>query len=200
MSGGFGYTPIAATTAAVADRIVAVANMKVGTYTIANPSPVWAGGALLTLTHAEVGGGVDTLGTVVIVGRDLNGATITETLTPVADSVVTSTKVFRSVTSATGVGWVIGTGNDTISIGVAAGAVVADSGGTLRAIVINTTAAAAVVVSDARGTIATLKSSIAEGTYYYDLDYSGYLKVATTSTNNVTVVHTPTIVTAYATA
>ncbi|CAB4174368.1 hypothetical protein UFOVP1028_32 [uncultured Caudovirales phage] len=193
-------TNIAATTAAVTNRIVTSANMKVGAYTIANASPVWAGGALITVTHTEVGGGVDTLGTIVLVGKDLHGQAITETLTPVNGSTATSTKVFRSVTSATGVGWVIGVGNDTIVIGVAAGSYVAVGGGTLRSLVVNTTAAATVVLSDSTGTIATLKSSIAEGTYYYDLQWSGYLKVATTSTNDVTAVHSPGVPTTYAMA
>src|SRR3954468_16386339 len=108
---GLGFTNTAATTAAVANRFVTSTNMKVGTYTIANASPVWSGGCLVTLTHATVAAGTDTLGTVVIVGTDLGGATQTETLTPVADSVVTGTKIFRTVVSATGAGWVIAGGN-----------------------------------------------------------------------------------------
>lgn len=188
------YTNTAATTATVANRIVAVANMKVGTYTVANSGvAVWSGGFLLTLTHAEVGGGVDTLGTVVVAGTDLNGQAISETLTPVADSVVTGTKIFKKVASVTGVGWVIGTGNDTISVGVAAGSYAAGSGGVLGSVIVNTTAAAAIIVSDAKGTIATLKASIAEGTYPFNVVFSGFLKVATTSTNDVTVTHTGTI-------
>ena len=199
---GYKFTNIAATTATVANRIVAVANMKVGTYTIANGGvPVWAGGFLLTLTHAEVGGGVDTLGTVVVVGKDLHGNAITETLTPVADSVVTGAKVFRSVTSATGVGWVIGTGNDTISIGVAAGSYAAWGGGLLHSVTVNNTVAAAITVSDSSGTIATIPASQAAGTaYIYDLPWSGFLKIATTSTNDVTVVHTPGVPSSYAMA
>ena len=91
----FKATNIAATTATVADRIVASANMKVGAYTVANASAVWAGGFKLSLTHTEVGGGVDTLGTVAVVGKDLHGQAISETITPVADSVVLGTKVFK---------------------------------------------------------------------------------------------------------
>jgi len=82
-------------------------------------------------------------------------------------------------------------------VGCAAGAYVATSAGTLRALVVNTTAAATVVISDQKGTIATLKASIAEGTYYYDVDYAGYLKIATTSTNDVTAIHTATLPTTY---
>lgn len=198
---GFTYTNTAASTAAVANRFVASTNMKVGAYTVANASPAWSGGCLVTCAATAVDT-ADTMGTLVVVGTDLNGQAISETLTPVAGSTVTGTKIFRTVTSVTGAGWVIDaveSSNDTIVVGAAAGSYVAGSGGTLRAIVINTTAAAAVTISDKRGTIATLKASIAEGTYYYDVDYAGFLKVATTSTNDVTAIHSATIPT-YATA
>lgn len=187
------YTNTAASTAAVTNRFVASANMKVGTYTVANASPVWSGGCLVTVTHTEVGGGVDTLGTIVVAGTDLSGATITETITPLNGTVATGTKVFRTVTSVTGAGWVIGTGNDTIVVGCAAGSYAANSNGILSTILVGTTAAAAVVVSDARGTITTLKASIAEGVYPVNVEYIGFLKVATTSTNDVTLVHSGTI-------
>lgn len=188
------YTNTAATTAAVTNRFVASANMKVGTYTIANASPVWSGGCLVTLTHTTVAAGTDTLGTVVIVGTDLTGSAITETLTPVADSTVTGTKIFRTVTSATGAGWVIAGGNDTLVIGCAAGSYASGSGGTLGGVLVNNSVAAAIVVSDSRGTIITVPASQAAGSYYpLNVLYSGYLKVATTSTNDVTVTHTGTV-------
>ena len=193
----FAHTNVAATTAAVTNRIVASANMKVGAYTIAHASAVWAGGSIITLTHTTVAG-TDTLGTVTLVGVDLMGAPLTEVLTPVADSLVSSVGIFRSVTSATGAGWVANSTADTIVIGVAAGAYVAAGGGLLESIVVNTTSAATVVISDAGGTIATLKASIAEGTYYYKTACSGYLKVATTSTNDVTLIHTVGVPSVYA--
>jgi hypothetical protein len=196
----FQGTNIAATTAAVTNRIVTTANMKVGAYTIANASPAWQGGALITLTHTTVAT-TDTLGTVALVGKGLHGEAVTETLTPSADATVTSTKVFRSVTSATGAGWVKqGATEDTIVIGVAAGSYAAVGGGTFHGIAVNTTAAAAVTVSDSGGTIATLKSSIAEGVYIFDVPFSGFLKIATTSTNDVTAIHTPGVPTTYAMA
>lgn len=190
---GSTWTAIAATTAAVTNRFVTTTNMIVGAYTVANPSPVWGGGCLVTCTHTQVGGVTDTLGTIDFVGTGPSGQAVSETLTPVSASTVTGTKIFRTITSVTGVGWVINTGNDTIVMGCAAGSYPIAGSGTLRAIVVNTTAAAAITVSDARGTIATLKSSIAEGTYYYDLDVAGWLKVATTSTNDITVVHTASL-------
>jgi hypothetical protein len=197
---GYGYTPTSATTAAVANRIVTTTNMIVGAYTIANASPVWAGGALITVTHTAVTG-TDTLGTIVIVGKDLAGQTITETITPLDGTVATGTKVFRSVTSATGVGWVINVGNDTLVIGVAAGNYVASGNGTLHSLVINTAAAATIVLSDQKGTIATIPASQAAGTeYLYRLDFAGFLKVATTSTNDITVIHTSTRPSVYALA
>ena len=185
-------TNIAATTAAVADRIVTSANMKVGAYTIANASPVWAGGALITVTHSQVGGVTDTLGTIVLVGKDLHGQALTETITPLDGTVATGTKVFRSITTATGVGWVINTGNDTITIGVAAGSYAAVRGGLLHSVIVNNSVAATIVLSDSSGTLFTIPASQAAGTeYLYNIPYSGFLKIATTSTNDVTAVHTP---------
>ena len=169
--------------------------MKVGTYTIANASPVWGGGALITVTHAQVGGVTDTLGTIDIVGTGITGNALTETITPLSGTVATGTKIFRTVTSVTGVGWVIDTGNDTITVGVAAGNYVAGSSGSLGGILVNNAVAAAIVISDARGTIVTVPASQAAGTYYnlQGVDFVGWLKVATTSTNDVTVFHTGTI-------
>lgn len=200
---GFKYTNTAATTAAVTNRIVASTNMKVGTYTIANASPVWSGGALITCT-ATAGDTADTMGTLAVVGKDLHGLPLTETLTPVAGSTVTGTKVFRSVTSVTGAGWVIDGSeatNDTIVVGVAAGSYAAAGGGQLHSVIVNNSVAAAITISDAGGTIATIPASQAAGTeYVYDLPWSGFLKIATTSTNDVTVVHSPGVPSTYAMA
>ena len=95
---GLSYTNTAATTAAVTNRIVASVDMKVGANTIANASPVWSGGALITVTHTQVGGVTDTLGTIAVVGTDLNGQAISETITPLDGTTATGTKVFRRVT------------------------------------------------------------------------------------------------------
>jgi len=193
------FTNIAATTAAVANRFVTSTNMKVGTYTIANASPVWQGGCYVTITHATVATGTDQLGTITIDGTDQTGTVISEVITVAADSAATSTKIFRSVTTATGADWVIAGGNDTIQIGCAAGSIVCGSQGTLHAVVINTAAAATIVISDAGRTIATIPSNQAAGTLYlYDVDFGGRLKVATTSTNDITVIHTGTLPTTYA--
>lgn len=189
---GYMYTALAVSTAAVTNRFVASTNMANGAYTIANATPAFAGAVLVTVTHSTVTG-ADTLGTITVVGTDLNGQAVSEVITPLAGTVATGTKYFRTVTSATQAGWVINTGNDTIVIGHAAGAYVMTSGGELGAVTINATAAAAIVLSDARGTIATLKASIVEGTYEYDVMVSGFLKVATTSTNDITISHTPTV-------
>jgi len=184
------YTGIAATTAAVANRFVTTTNMIVGAYTIANASPVWQGGCLVTITHTSVTG-TDTLGTITIVGTGVDNQPLSETITPLADAVATSTKAFRTVTSATGAGWVINTGNDTLVIGCAAGSIAAVGSGVLYGIVVNTTAAAAITVSDSKRTIATLASSIANGHYLYGpgVEFAGFLRVATTSTNDITVIH-----------
>jgi len=199
---GYTYSNTSATTAAVANRFVTLANMKVtSNYTIANASPVWSGGCLVTLTHATVAAGTDELGTVLITGTNLAGQTITETLTPSADATVTGSQIFRTVTIARGSGWIIAGGNDTITIGCAAGNYAAGSNGSLGGVLVNNSVAAAIVVSDAKGTIMTVPASQAAGTYY-DLDgvdFAGWLRVSTTNTNDVTVFHTGTLPT-FATA
>lgn len=195
---GYSFTNTAASTAAVTNRYVASTNMKVGAYTLANTTPVWSGGGLVTITHTTVVT-TDTLGTVVIVGVDLAGASRTETLTPVADSTVTGTIPFRTITSITGVGWVIVGSNDTIVAGVAAGNIACGSQGTLWGVLVNNTVATAFSINDATRTIITVPASQAAGTFYNlgGVDFGGHLKVLTTSTNDVTVIHTGTSPAAY---
>lgn len=96
------------------DRIVVSANMKVGAYTIAAQPDVARN---ITVTQSAVGA-EDTNGTVVIVGTDIAGNAITETLTPNAGATVAGAKAFKTITSVTGAGWVVGEGNDTITVGV----------------------------------------------------------------------------------
>lgn len=98
------------------DRIVTSTNMKVGAYTIANGSPSGGGARNVTVTHTAVDA-ADTLGTIVVVGTDLAGAALTETITPSSGGVASGTKAFKTVTSVTGAGWVIAGGNDTIKVG-----------------------------------------------------------------------------------
>lgn len=90
-------------------------NMKVGAYTLAHTAPD-VGARNVTVTQTAVGA-EDTNGTIVVVGTDLAGAVITETLTPNAGATVAGAKCFKTITSITGAGWVIGEGNDTVVIG-----------------------------------------------------------------------------------
>jgi hypothetical protein len=186
---GYDAYNVAATTAAVTNRFVTSTNMSLTPYTIANASPVWAGGCFVTIAHTTVAG-ADTLGTITIVGTDLFGLAQSEVLTPVAASTVTSKKIFRTVTSATSVGWVAVSTADTIVIGCAAGSIVAQGGGIAKQFIVNVTAAATVVLSDGGGVINTYPASIPVGTYDLDISWSGYLSIATTSTNDVTVIST----------
>jgi hypothetical protein len=103
------------------DKIVTTANMKNGAYTIA-AQPVAP--ARITVSHTAVGA-ADTLGTINIVGTLPDGTVVHEKVTPVNGETVSTVNEFASVTSATGSGWTIGEGNDTITIGV--GAVIPDS-------------------------------------------------------------------------
>lgn len=107
-SGTLGLHPI------VANKIVTSANMKLGAYTIA-AQPITP--AQLSVLATGVGGN-DTMGTITFVGTDICGAALTETVTPIAGTTVYTTKMFASVTSATGADWVINSTNDTLVIGV----------------------------------------------------------------------------------
>ena len=97
------------------DRIVTSANMKVGAYTVAAQPDVTRN---ITVSHTQVGGVTDTLGTIDIVGTNILGETITETITPLDGTIAVGTKAFLTIVSVTGVGWVIDTTADTITVGV----------------------------------------------------------------------------------
>ena len=185
----YGYTTIAAAPVADADGYVTSANMKVGTYTLAATVPTF-GARHVTCTRAVVGA-ADTAGTIAVVGKDLSGQTITESLTPGANGIlVTGTKFFASVASVTGVGWVINEANDTITVGWDAVNAVATSGGVLHAVTINTTAAGIITIADAAGTIAVLPASVAVGSHFvYDVNFTGYLRVEPAAASNITVIH-----------
>jgi hypothetical protein len=198
----FTYTHLNAAIVGDADRWVASANMKVGAYTLlnsgANPTPGTARKVTLART---VAGAADTPGTIVIVGKNLAGQTITESMIPGAHGVtVTSTNWFASITSVTGVGWVIGEANDTIVVGIDGNyLIVAEGTGTLHSITINTTAAGSITLADAKGTIGVLPANATVGQYLYGLGYSGYLRCELVAASDVTVVHTgshPTYATA----
>ena len=100
---------------------VASVDMKVGAYTLAKTAPdVGARNVTVTQTAVDT---EDTNGTIVVVGKDLAGNTITETLTPNAGETVAGTKAFAEITSITGVGWAVdgseGT-KDKITVGFGA--------------------------------------------------------------------------------
>jgi hypothetical protein len=98
------------------DKVVTTANMKNGAYTIA-AQPAAPCRITATVTAA---GAADTMGNLLIVGTDRDGNALSETIIPVAGSTVSTVNVFKTVTSATGAGWTIGEGNDTITIGIGA--------------------------------------------------------------------------------
>lgn len=189
--GPFLRTNIGAATTAVANRFVTSVAMKVGAYTVANGGAMPTGGARkITVTHTAVST-VDTLGTIAIVGTDLAGAVISETITPLNGTVATGTKWFRTVTSVTGAGWVSVAGDDTIVVGCAAGVIVYEGACSLHSVVVNTTAAGTITLSDSVGTIAVLKTSIGEGAYTYDALCTGYLGVAVAAASDITVLYAP---------
>jgi hypothetical protein len=191
------YTNLAAANAVSTDRFLNSVAMKVGAYTLDETAIGTQGARHINLTHTP-GDTVDTLGTVTIVGKDLAGQTITEEITPVDSSLVAGTKWFASVTSATGAGWVQGgAAADTIEIGYGAEIMVLEGAGNLESIIVNTTAAATIVVADAKGTIATLKASIGEHAYVYDVDVTD-LTIELNGASDITVIHSPSLPGVYA--
>lgn len=196
------YTHLDAAIVGDADRWVASANMKVGLYTLlnsgANPTPGTARKVTLVRT---VNGAADTPGTIDIVGKNLAGQVITESMVPGANGItVTSTNWFASITSVTGVGWVIAEANDTIVVGIDGNyLIVAEGTGVLHGLTINTTAAGSITIADAKGTIGVLPANAAVGQYLYGAPYSGYLRVELVAASDVTVVHSGSLPT-YATA
>jgi len=99
----------------VVDRIVTTVSMKVGTYTVAAQPDVPRN---ITVSHTIVATGTDTLGTITVAGTDINGAPISEVITPVAGATAAGLLAFKTVTAITGAGWAIAGGNDTITVGV----------------------------------------------------------------------------------
>jgi hypothetical protein len=94
--------------------------MKVGAYTLAHTAPD-CGARNVTVTQTITNAAEDTNGTIVIVGKDLAGNTITETLTPNGGATVAGAKAFAEITSITGAGWVInGADPDTVTLGFGA--------------------------------------------------------------------------------
>ena len=99
------------------DKIVTSTDMKVGAYTVA-AQPDIARNITVTVTAVDT---ADTMGTITVVGTNINGKVISEVITPVADSTVAGVKAFKTVTSVTGAGWVIDAveaSNDTITVGI----------------------------------------------------------------------------------
>jgi hypothetical protein len=185
---GFAFAHLAAVTTAVTNHLVTSTNMKVGAYTLANTTMPTAGGRKITATITAVTGN-DTPGTLTIVGTGMDGEALTEVLTLIAASTATTSGIFKTVSSITGAGWVINTGNDTIVVGVAAGAYLAERSGILHAVNVNTTAAGSITIEDSTGVIAILKSSIVEGLYLFDCRFTSWLKVTQAAASDSTITY-----------
>lgn len=65
--------------------------------------------------------------------------------------------------------------------------------GILRAIVVNTTAAGAISIIDGTSgstvNIGSLKASVVEGTYHYDLVFNAGLRIITAGASDITVIY-----------
>lgn len=147
LEGTMGVQPI------VSNKIVASTDMKNGTYTIA-AQPIVP--ALLSVLATGVGGN-DTMGTITFVGTDIYDQALTETVTPIAGTTVYTTNMFKTVTSATGAGWVINSTNDTIVMGVAG--ITAPSGYYFSSLIV-TSAAVVASITNVSGFIAAPLSTL----------------------------------------
>jgi len=58
-------------------------------------------------------------------------------------------------------------------------------------VIVNTAAAGVISINDGTDSVATLKTSVAEGTYTYDVVLKHYLQVVTAGSPNITVVYKP---------
>ena len=95
------------------DCIVESADMKVGSYTIANqPSHP----ALISVTVTATST-ADTMGTITVTGTVGGTEGVIESITPVAGSTTYGAKYFSAVTSIVGSGWVVADGADKITCG-----------------------------------------------------------------------------------
>lgn len=95
-------------------------NMKLGAYTLTNT--IFPGGGIgyVTATSTQVGGVDDTMGTVDVVGTDIDGTPASESIIPLNGSTVAGLLLFKTITSMTGAGWTRDAGagsEDTIVLG-----------------------------------------------------------------------------------
>jgi hypothetical protein len=103
----------------VDNRYVVSVDMKVGSYTIANASPADGSSRNILVTITQTAAD-DTMGTLLVTGTDYLGAALTETITPVANTITQGVKCFKTVTSVVGAAWVVNTGADKIKVGFGA--------------------------------------------------------------------------------
>ena len=168
-------------------------DMSNGAYALDANTPT-SGARHVTVTRTA-GGDLDVGGTVALVGKDLSGQVISETITVGASTiVVASTLWFSYLTSATSAGWTIDVGGptaDTIEIGWGAECAVATGSGTLKALFIAVTHASTITFTDATGTLLVLPNSFAVGHYEMELGYSGFLQIAIGGTQDVVAIHSP---------
>ena len=98
------------------DWFVVSADMEVGAYTLAHTTSGDSLARNVVVKHTATGN-ADTLGTVVVAGTDLEGAVITETITPSSGTSVAGATAFATITSVTGVDWVTNQAADKIEVG-----------------------------------------------------------------------------------
>jgi len=196
---GYDWTNVTGAVAGDANGYKTSVNMADGAYALDATAPTF-GCRHVTMTRTVVNV-ADTPGTITLVGTGINGRAQTEVMIPGAHTVVvTSTKFFKTLVSATQAGWVIGAAAaDTLEIGWDNVNAVAVGQGTLHSITINVAGATAIYVADARGKIANIPANQAAGSVFaWDVNYSGHLEVSPgAAASDVTVTHTGSMPTSY---
>jgi len=196
---GYNWTNVTGAVAGDANGYLDTTNMANGPYSLILNAPTF-GARHVTVTRTVVTA-PDVPGTITLVGMGLNGPQ-TEVVIPGAHTVVvTSTKFFTSLTSATQAAWELGAATaDTIVIGWDNVNVVAVAGaGTLHAVVINTAGAGAIYIGDSRGKIASIPSGQAAGSMFeYDANFTGFLEVEPAAAlSDITVLHSGSMPSTY---
>jgi hypothetical protein len=190
--GRFISTRLTAAPVGDANGYLDTTTMADGAYALIANAPT-SGARKITMTRTVINA-ADTPGTVTFVGTDLSGTTIEEVIVPGGHGLlITGTKFFATVASATQAGWVKDAGTaDTLVIGWdGSECAVATGTGVLHGVVITTTNASTVTFADATGTLFVLPNSTAVGFYEYELGYSGYLRMEPAGAYDIIAIHSP---------
>ena len=171
--------------------VVASVNLANGALTLLQTQLEHARNLTITVTDAD---GSISAGTVTIVGTGIDGSALSEVFTIPVDgtATVTGTAEFKTITSATVASLAGAVAGDTITVGEGNTYQIETDHVILDSITIGETSAGAITVIDGTsGTtanVATLKASIAEQTFCFDIDCWEGLRVIMAGASKITIV------------